>query len=113
MEALILQSWQVREQDRERDREERRRREVMEKEDRDRKEKIEKEERERRDTREERRLAMEREDKEKTNFFMLRLLGQTQILEKREIKVKAYSEGSDSQPFSTKLRLSSLVALKK
>ena len=85
----------------------------MEKEDRDRKEKIEKEERDTRDAREERRLAMEREDKEKTNFFMLKLLGQNQSSEKKEIKVTADSEGSDSQPFSTKLRLSSLAALKK
>ena len=114
MEALVLHNWQVREQERDKDREERREKAALEKEERERKEKTEKEERERRDLREERRLSNEREEKDRVSLLMFKLLGHGQDSKKdKVIKVVAKYEDTGSQPLPIKLKLSSLMALKK
>ena len=113
MEALILHNWQVRETDRQKEREERRRREEVEKEERDRRESIERGDRDRRDERDERIRALDREDKERMSMLMFKLLGNDlrQKALKKEIKVVADSE-AESQPLPVKLKLSSLSSLK-
>ena len=112
----MLHNMQVREQEREKDREERRLRAVVEKEERERKEKSEKEERERRQNKEERRMEIEKIEKERMNLILFKLIGQGEDVtreNKRQIKVTAVVEDSESQPLPIKLNLSSLSALKK
>ena len=95
MEVMVLHNIQVREQEKEKDREERRLRAAEEKEERERRDKIDREERERRD------------------ILWVHLLGpgKDSKKQKKEIKVVSESDGSGSQPLSTKLYLSTLLAL--
>ena len=114
VEALILHNWQVRETDRQKEREDKRRREELEKEERERKEIIERGDWDRRDEREERMRTHEREDKERMSMFMFKLLGNNlQQKVQKEIKVLADSEESESQPLPLKLKMSSISSLKK
>eukprot|EP00092_Neocalanus_flemingeri_P029509 GFUD01032042.1.p1 GENE.GFUD01032042.1~~GFUD01032042.1.p1 ORF type:complete len:673 (+),score=157.51 GFUD01032042.1:250-2019(+) len=115
VEVLVLHNMQVREEERAKDREERRTKAAFEKEERERKEKIEQDERERKEIREERRMLCEREEKERMNMILFKLIGQghDSKTSKKQIKVVALPEDSESQPLPTKLTLSSLVALKK
>eukprot|EP00092_Neocalanus_flemingeri_P108716 GFUD01139630.1.p1 GENE.GFUD01139630.1~~GFUD01139630.1.p1 ORF type:complete len:182 (-),score=50.81 GFUD01139630.1:19-540(-) len=115
MESLVLHNWQVREQERAHDREERRLREEKDREERERKENDLREERVKREEREERRLTHERNEKDRMNIFMLKLMGQGQESnkDKKEITITAPLPDSGSQPLPIKLNLSSLVALKK
>ena len=114
VEALILHNWQVREADRQKEREDKRRREDLEKEERERREVNERGDRDRRDEREERMRAHEREVKERMSMLMFKLLGNNiQHKAQKEIKVLADWEDSESQPLPLRLKLSSISSLKK
>ena len=114
MEVLVLNNMEMRREERELDREERRRMATLEKEDREQRDKMEREERERRDQREERRLASEKEEKEMKDLIIFKLMtGLDAKKIKKQIKVVSFPENPASQPLTIKLNLSTLMALKK
>ena len=134
MQAFLLHNMQLREMERERDREDRKQKEALEKEERERKDKIEKEEREkkerddcedrnRRELREERKLEIERIERNRINFMLIKMMGGSgkEVHEtstkasslNQVITVCAVDEGAGSQPLPAKFRLSSLETLLK
>ena len=104
---------EIRREERDQDREERRRTAAIEKEEREQRAKMEKEERERRELREERRLALEKEEKDRKELLLFKIIGISSKTERKQVTVQAVHEGSESQPFPTKLILTTLKELKK
>ena len=115
METFLVHNMQVRESERERDREDRKLRDLKEKEEREQKEKNEKEQHERKekDDRDDRFRRDSRE--ERMNLVFLKMIGGQRDDEdkqkKKEIKVTAKLEASESQPLPAKLSLTTMEAL--
>ena len=109
MEAMLFHNMQVREAERERDRDERKLKEVQEK-----------EERIRRENREERKMDLERMDKDRLNLVLFKMISgagpsHQDVISPRikEIKVTADVEDAGSQPLPVKIKLSTMEALKR
>eukprot|EP00090_Calanus_glacialis_P026420 TRINITY_DN41552_c0_g1_i1.p1 TRINITY_DN41552_c0_g1~~TRINITY_DN41552_c0_g1_i1.p1 ORF type:complete len:216 (+),score=77.77 TRINITY_DN41552_c0_g1_i1:114-761(+) len=116
METFLVHNMQVRESERERDREDRKLRDLKEKEEREQKEKKEREqlERKEKDDRDERFRRDSRE--ERLNLVFLKMIGgqsrdDEDNQKKKEIKVTANVEVSESQPLPAKLSLTTMEAL--
>ena len=116
METFLVHNMQVRESERERDREDRKLRDLKEKEEREQKEKKEREqlERKEKDDRDERFRRDSRE--ERLNLVFLKMIGgqsrdDEDNQKKKEIKVTAIVEVSESQPLPAKLSLTTMEAL--
>ena len=123
---LVLNSMELRKQEKEKEieekirlagieKKEREEREKREKEEKEKREKIELEERRRREEREEKRLAMEREDRDRRDLMMYKLMGLEREKRsiKKQIKVQMFPCDSHNLALPTKLTLSTIQALKR
>ena len=127
MEAFLMHNMQSREADRDMNREERKIQDAKDKIERERIEKIEKEDKEkkeqkereeilRREAREDKKLEIERLERQRMNLVMMKMLGgfgaEQEPPKKQVIKVLAkVEEEAESQPLPAKFKLSNLETL--